>query len=138
MANLYADGTVVPTAFGGNNEVVFSQDGAHWAALGGERLVQGGARAIKLSAILYVDGKLVGKYDDFSYPDFSPDGKHSAFLALESDERMSLVVDGQTIKKFEKPKIESSFIFRTTIPGPTDQAGRGPLPDRCETTLARS
>jgi WD40 repeat protein len=118
LANLYADGAIVPTKFGANNEVVFSQDGTHWAALGGERLAQGDARTVKLPAMLYVDGKLIGKYDDFSYPDFSPDGKHCAFLALDSDERMSLVVDGQTIKQFEKPKVESSFIFRTTVPGP--------------------
>ena len=139
VANLYADGTVVPTAFGGNNEIVFSKDGSHWAALGGERLVRGGADVSKLMAMLYVDGKLVGRYSDFSLPDFSPDGKHTAFLALESNERMSLMVDGQTIKTFEKPKAESSFIFNTTIPGPnlTKQAAVHYLSDGKLLVLAR-
>jgi len=53
---------------------------------------------------------------------FSKDGSRwSAFgaeLEIDAEEQMSLVVDGKVSTKFDKPKVECSFIMRAAVRGP--------------------
>jgi hypothetical protein len=112
---LSADGQTIPTPLGGEGFLEFSRDGAHWAAYGAETESRSGAAAG--SIVLYEDGQDVGRYDDISFPEFSSDGKHLAFLAVQNG-RMQLVVDGKPSTVFDQPKVKSSMMFRAFSNGP--------------------
>jgi len=115
---LSADGRIIPTSLAGEGAIVFSKDGSRWSAFGAE-LEKHKSKAIAPGEIvMFVDGVEIGKYADISYPVFSRDGKHYAFLALDAEEQMSLVVDGKVSTKFDKPKVECSFIMRAAVRGP--------------------
>jgi hypothetical protein len=118
-AILSADGRIITTSLTFGQAIVFSKDGAHWAAYGSVLPKQTG-RIITLggSIAVFIDGIEVGRYTDISYPSFNPDGKHLAWLALDSQEKMFLIIDGKVSSPFEKPKVRCSFIFRPVIPGP--------------------
>jgi ankyrin repeat protein len=115
---LSANGRVIETSLAGEGAIVFSKDGAHWVAFGAEL----GQRSVKTitpgTIVMFADSVEIARYSDITYPDFSRDGKHFAFLALDDDERMSLVVDGKVSTKFDKPTVECSFIMRASVRGP--------------------
>jgi hypothetical protein len=115
---LSADGQILPTSLAGGGSIVFGDDGARWAAFGAEQEKQDGDKINAGSIVMFVDGVEIGKYTDISYPDFSDDGTHYAFLTLDEDERMSLVIDGKVSTIFDKPEVDCSFIMRAWVRGP--------------------
>ncbi|MDR3677002.1 MAG: hypothetical protein P4N24_16045, partial [Acidobacteriota bacterium] len=114
---LSAGGGVIPTSLAGEGSIVFSRDGAHWAAFGAEQPTRNGNQITAGAIVVYVDGVNVGKYHDISYPDFSADGKHFAFISSDSGQ-MNLVVDGSVTTRFGQPKASSSFLVPLFMNGP--------------------
>lgn len=107
---LVADGKVIPTDFAGEGSLRFSQDGKRWAAIGGEPTGQ--------NVFVFSDGTQVGQYSDASYPAFSPDGEHLAYLIRDDSSEISLVIDGDVQTTYEEPQVASSDPFRAYISGP--------------------
>lgn len=113
---LSADNRAIPTPLRSEGYLEFSKDGAHWAAYGAEPESQNGNVITAGSIVLYEDGQEVGRYDDVSFPEFSRDGKHLAFLSMQNG-RMYLVVDGKLSATFDQPKVKSSMMFRAFVNG---------------------
>jgi hypothetical protein len=111
-----ADGRIIPTSLSGEGTLVFSKDGAHWAAYGSEQARQSGNSIYSGAVVMFLDGAVLGRYDDVSYPDFSRDGKHLAFMARDNGQ-MTLVVDGKFSSRFDKPKVKSSGVFSPFVNG---------------------
>ncbi len=104
---LSANGHTISTPLDGEGFIEFSKAGSHWAAYGAD----------SNSIVLYQDGQDVRHYDDISFPEFSSDGKHLAFLAIQNG-RMQLIVDGKPSASFDQPKVKSSMLFRAFSNGP--------------------
>lgn len=115
---LSADGKIIPTSFESEGSLRFSEDGAHWVAYGAEPMEKGGRTVTPGSIVVIIDGVESGKYADISTPSFSRDGQHVAWLVLDTDQRMSLVMDQKVSTTFEKPKIKCSFIMKASVQGP--------------------
>jgi hypothetical protein len=114
---LSAAGQTFATPLSGEGFLEFSKDGAHWAAYGAEPESQNGSVITAGSIMVYEDGEEVGRYDDISFPEFSGDGKHLAFLFMQNG-RMGLVVDGKLSATFDPPKVKSTTMFRAFANGP--------------------
>lgn len=114
---LVADNQVIQTPLAGEGSLDFSADGKHWVAFGAEPETQNGSTIMAGSIAVYEDGLQIGRYDDVSYPAFSADGKHLAFVAMQ-DDRMRLIVDGKVSLTFDAPKVQSSMLFRAFVNGP--------------------
>jgi hypothetical protein len=112
---LSADGQTIPMPLGGEGFLEFSKDGSHWAAYGAEAESRSATAAG--SIVVYKDGPEFGRYDDMSFPEFSSDGKHLAFLAIQNG-HMQLMVDGKPSAAFDQPKVKSSMLFRSFSNGP--------------------
>jgi hypothetical protein len=115
---LSADGRIIPTSFAGEGTVVFSKDGAPWAAYGSEQVKHNGNSIYPGIVVMFLDGVELGRYDDVGLPEFSRDGKHLAFLARDGGQ-MILVVDGKVSSRFDKPKVNSSKAFSLFVNGPS-------------------
>jgi len=115
---LSAEGRIIPTSLAGEGAIVFSRDGMRWAAFGAELEKQNGNTFTPGKVVMFIDGVEIGKNIDISYPNFSRDGKRVAWLALDADENISLIVDGKVSTVFKKPTVECSFIMRASIRGP--------------------
>jgi len=115
---LSADGRIIPTSLAGEGAIVFSKDGTRWMAFGSELEKRNSNSITPGGIVMFLDGVEVGKYADISYPNFSSDGKNVAWLALDADEKMSLIVDGKVSTAFEKPRVNCSFIMAAAIRGP--------------------
>jgi len=111
---LVADGKPFPTEFIAAGEVVFSEDGARWLAVGA-----GPPRAIgELGEIsLLVEGVETTRQRDMSVPTFSPDGQHIAYLA-KIDDRVRLFIDGIERQGFEAPSAECGVSAVAAAPHP--------------------
>lgn len=114
---LIADNQVIPTPWAGEGSLDFSADGRHWVAFGAEPETQNGNTIMAGSIAVYEEGQQIGRYDDVSYPAFSADRKHLAFVATQ-DDRMRLIVDGKVSLTFDAPKVQSSMMFRAFVNGP--------------------
>ncbi|MHA2230947.1 MAG: hypothetical protein ACXAB4_00415 [Candidatus Hodarchaeales archaeon] len=116
--DLMADGKTIRVDFTpGAGTFVFSPDGRHYAALGGKVLKAG--HTVKPGGVtVVVDGEVIGTYKDVSAPAFSDDGMKCAFLTLDHDETMSLLVNARPCRTFNKPQVSCSFIFNTSVAGP--------------------
>jgi hypothetical protein len=115
---LSAAGQTISTPLTGEGFLAFSKDGAHWAAYGAMPGIPEGGGTVRFGMIVvYRDGQEVGRYDDISHAEFSPDGKHLAFLAMQNG-RMEMVVDGKATASYDTPKVKSSTMFAAFVNGP--------------------
>jgi hypothetical protein len=64
---LSADGRIITTSLAGEGAIVFSKDGAHWAAFGAEVEKRDGNAITPGSIVMFADGVEVGKYDDIRF-----------------------------------------------------------------------
>jgi hypothetical protein len=112
------DRTIPADFYPGNGTEVFSSDGKHYAATGGNIVRTAGSGQVSGVSTIIVDGKVAGKYRDTSYPVFFPNGSSYAHIVLNDNDTMSLIVDGQIRKSFPKPTVPCSFIFNSSVSGP--------------------
>ena len=115
---LVADGKVVPTEYASQGWLRFSKDGKRWAIIGGCRTIQEGNTIRGGAVVIYADGKGLGRYSDASLPDFSPDGRHIAYLARDNTGKVNLYVDGKSEKIYADPEVKCSFALRAFVQGP--------------------
>jgi len=116
---LSAGGQNIVTSLSAEGRLVFSKDGARWAAFGAERTQQSGEAIKRGTNVVYVDGAEIGKYADLSVPQFSQDGKHFAFLTLDNGGKMGLVIDGVQTATYEAPKVKVSMYVNVFVNGPS-------------------
>jgi hypothetical protein len=110
---LVADEEVIPTPFAGEGGLIFSVDGKRWVAMGG--VLKGQTSG---EVVLLIDGKETLRYADASYPSFSPDGKHLAYLVRSNELQTALIVDGKQEKVFTGRYEGCSLDLRTSVAGP--------------------
>jgi hypothetical protein len=115
---LVADAKVIPTSFASNGSLFFSANGARWAAVGGEQGKQEGDKILVGEVVVFADGQEVGRYRDASWPSFSLDGKHLAFLSKDDTSRISLIVDGQKRTTYAAPAVKCSYAMTASVIGP--------------------
>jgi hypothetical protein len=114
---LVEDAGTVPTDLAAEGVLSFSPDGKRWAAVGGMHQTSEG-NSIKLGKVVVLcDGQVLGKYVDATYPSFSPDSKHIAYLALEGG-HFDLIVDGKVERTYQEPQVKTSFSVRAFSIGP--------------------
>jgi len=100
---LVADGKQISSGLNNEGSLWFSRDGKRWAAVGGKQK----------GVVIFIDGKQIDKYSDASYPTFSRNGKHLAFLVPGG-----LIVDEVQIKEFKDPEVDVSFEVGAYVIGP--------------------
>jgi hypothetical protein len=115
---LVADSTPTPAAIARTGKFFFSPVGAHWAAVGGTE-IQTGANEFEAGPVrLWVDGEVVDSYKDMSFPTFSPDGAHLAYLIQDDAGQVKLLVDGRELRAFEPPETPVSAPLQADTVGP--------------------
>ena len=97
---------IVPTDVREPGALAFSPDGARWAMLGsmneevpnrggGDQSSEPADAEPRERAIVLVDGSEFGRSASASFPSFSPDRKHVAFVYEDDDHGGAVIVDGK-------------------------------------------
>ncbi len=103
---LIANGERITPGFVKGSEIFFSDDGEHWATAGA--VASGDDSNARPKARVIVDGKIVGTHKDVTWPVFSPDNRHVAYIAQQDDDSFRLIIDGAVKWSFEKPEVPSA------------------------------
>jgi hypothetical protein len=107
---LLVDGdTMVPTPIARPGQVIFSENGLHWAVAGGIGLgdpfaIDADGKPIppkRGPVVVLHDGREVGRHVDTSSPVLDRSGAHIAYLAREDDGKVRLIVDGKATPPYE-------------------------------------
>ena len=94
---LVADGTKIGGDLAHEGKLVFSPDGRRWATTCTARPQAGGHGK---RAVVFADGKELGRYAGASIPTFSPDGRHLAYVVVDDGGSASVLVDGEPRVKY--------------------------------------
>ena len=105
---LVANDQVVSPGFAQPAPVVFDAAGTRWAAAGRSPASHAGSTTTPGAALVLADGQVFGRYNDASWPVFSPDGTHLAYLV--DDGQVKLIVDGSEQRSFASPTVASPEI----------------------------
>lgn len=96
------DGAPYEIGFMRRDFLAFSTGSPRWATVSGpQRRPDEPCPAER--ALITVDGAIVGTYADASLPALSNDGHHVAYLTTDAGGTLSVILDGQTQRQFERP-----------------------------------
>jgi len=113
-----ADGTLAGAGLAQPGRIVFSRDGSRWAAVGGTPPTGTGEAVQRGPTVVFADGREVGRAVDVSFPTFSSDGKHLAYLAERDDTRIALMVDGVEQRVYEDADNPCTLVSKVSDVGP--------------------
>ncbi len=100
---LVVDGAPLAARFGRDADITFSADGRHWATASSGMARRKDDEVEPGPAIVFADGRELGRYPDASLPALSPDGGHVAYLVATDDGATKLVVDGTERTTYAAP-----------------------------------
>ncbi len=117
--SLVADGPPLAAPIARTGRFFFSPVGGRWAAVGGTELPTGTDSYEAGPVQLWVDGTPVDAYPDMSFPSFSADGGHLAYLVENDAGQVTLLEDDRVRRAFDPPDQAAAGLKEHSSVGPT-------------------